>query len=336
MKTLKIPYFSTLAAGLTLLFSTSTAQAIDCEPAGAACTDPVGFITLTADPGDGQTKKPTFVGLGLFNAVEFQGPISSISNAVIGVSGIQASQFDGMYFVQIASGTNSGLMVDIVSTASGSITLAEDISMMIAVNNVIKIRKHHTIESVFGANNDFGLLGGDSATESDTINLFNADGSVDIIYYLPSPTNLWFNGQAIANTFIIYPDQGVFLRRLGVNTASRKLLGSVKTDRTALTIENGFNLISNVFPVNVTLANSGLNTGDGGTGLLAGDSITEADVVRFFNDQGVLKSYYLVDQQNNTWFDGSALAGDVVIEAGSSFIITRRNSSINWFQNPTF
>ncbi len=335
MKTFRIPLLSTLA-GLALLLFTPHAQAIDC-PAGAACTDPVGFITLTANPSDdGVNKKITLLGLGLFNAVEFQGPVDSVSGSTLGIIGIQASQFDGMYFVQIASGANSGIMADIASTAADSITLAQDISSLIAVDDIIKIRKHSTIESVFGVNNALGLTGGTTAGASDTINLFNADGTVSVIFWVPG-SDVWFNGIAIVNDFIIYPDQGIFMQRIGTDTASGKLLGSVKTDVTALTIENGFNVLANVYPVDVTLANSGLNTNDGGvTGLLAGTSLTQADVVRIFDDAGALKSYYLVDEQNNIWFDGIALSGDVVLKSGSSFIITRRNDGINWFQDPTF
>ena len=130
---------------------------------------------------------------------------------------------------------------------------------------------------------------------------------------------------------------GVYRYGGGNRAYSVPSIQSARTDRTALTIENGFNVLANVYPVDVTLANSGLNTNDGGaTGLLAGNSLTQADVVRIFDDQGALKSFFLVDEQSNIWFDGVVVANDIVLKAGSSFIITRRNDGINWFQDPTF
>ena len=114
-------------------------------------------------------------------------------------------------------------------------------------------------------------------------------------------------------------------------------MGSVKTDTTGITIENGFNVVTNVFPLDVTLANSGLNTNDGGvTGLIEGTSPTVADTVRIVDDVGLVKTYFLLNAAGNVWTDGIALANDIVIKSGSSFVIDRRGSSFNWFQSPTF
>ena len=336
MKTLRIPLLTTITA-LGLLLSASTTQAIDC-PEGAACTDPVGFVTLTADPSDdGVTKKLSLLGLGLFNAIEFQGPVDTVNGTVLGVSGIAASQFDEFYFVQIASGDNSGIMVDIVSTASDSITLAQDISPLIAINDIIKIRKHHTVDSVFGANNEFGLLGSFFITTSDTIQFFDAQGSTTIFFQDFGSFGFWTDGGDPVGDMIIYPDQGFVIRRIGTSVASTKLLGSAKTDATAITIENGFNIISNVFPVDTTLGNSGLNTQDGGeSGLLASFFITTADNVRIFDDQGILQTYFLQFESANYWTRGNDDATNVIIKEGSSFLVIRRGDSFNWFQPPTF
>lgn len=334
MKALRIPLLSTLA-GLALLVSTSQIQAVDCPP-GAACTEPVGFVTLTANPSsDGVNKKISLIGLGLFNAVEFQGPIDSVNGSVLGVTGIQAGQFDEFYFVQIASGDNSGIMVDIVSTSIDSVTLAQDLSTMVSVGNIIKIRKHHTMASVFGTSNEMGLVTGTNPIAADIIQIFGPDESKTLFFL--TGANVWTDGIFNLNNLIIYPDQGLLFRRIGTESASIKLLGSVKTDTTGITVENGFNIINNVYPVDTTLGTSGLNTNDGGTtGVLPGTNPIAADNIRIVNDQGQVGIYFLVNAANNIWTDGIFPANDVVIKAGSSFILDRKSNSFNWLQQPTF
>ena len=86
-------------AASSLILTAPSAFGQNCPP-NAACTDPVGFITLTADPStDGILRRLSLVGLGLFNAVEFQGLVTNVSVAdsksVLDITGVTAAQFDG-------------------------------------------------------------------------------------------------------------------------------------------------------------------------------------------------------------------------------------------------
>src|SRR4029434_6221431 len=154
-----------------------------------ATTDPVGFITLNG-AGNGGSGSPAFSfrGLSMTRAVEYQGSAESVgANTLVDNDATwtdnQFNGANGAFFVEIASGPGAGTTYDIQTTtaATKTLTLAQNLAGGVTAPVSFKVRKHWTIASVFGANDESGLQGGNTTT-ADLIQVFNGSG-YDSYYY---------------------------------------------------------------------------------------------------------------------------------------------------------
>ena len=95
----------------------------------------------------------------------------------------------------------------------------------------------------------------------------------------------------------------------------------------------GTSVIGNVYPVSMTLASSGLFTGDPATGLRSG-SATAADQVLIFNGTAYDTYYYQRDARlGNGWrktTDPRADAATTEIPGGATVSILRRSAPFDW------
>lgn len=301
-------------------------------------TPPVGFITLNIE-GDGFT----LLGLGLFNAVDHQGVVAGATSGndqtVItdDNASFTADQYATGYFIEILSGENAGIMVDIAGNTETTVTLAQDISGLLPVDTSYAIRKHHTIGSVFGDTNAAGLGGAATGASADELLIFNPVSQTSTTYFYNSIFNRWVNAANIvgnANGEILYPDQGLIIKRKVADPVSFKLLGSVKVGATALSIENGFNIVPNVYPVDVTLIETGFYTGDPTTGLQAAPTGASADELQVFDAATQTSATYFYNSIFNRWVNAANIAGnanDTVIASGVAVIINRKGGvPFNW------
>ena len=135
-----------------------------------------------------------------------------------------------------------------------------------------------------------------------------------------------------ANNVIVHPDAGIIIKRKDPSDLPVKILGTVKEGATSLSVVEGFNVISNVSPVNVTLADSGLFTGDATTGVKSAQSPASADeVVLFDPDTQSSVGYFYSTFGEAKWRPaGDALFGDandVELPAGTAVIINRKSGN---------
>lgn len=113
------------------------------------------------------------------------------------------------------------------------------------------------------------------------------------------------------------------------------ITGVVKTDRTLIPVQKGFNLVANVYQTPLTLDDSQLYTRSLAAGVRWGDTAAMADNVSIFNGTAYETYYYQISVRNGF---GWRLANDVhtdvgrtAIPVGSAFVIQRRGSvGFNW------
>lgn len=295
------------------------------------------------------------IGLGLYNAVEFQNVISGINETSLNLEGETISvtqltfpgepfhnlQFDARYFLEIIDAAdqmslNPGVIVDIVESTLNTIILVQDISSLIAIGDGVRIRKHHTIASVFGSQNEAGLEEEDTLSIADKIILYNPVAQSSQIFFYSSNAG-WVDTEGISSgETILYPDQGIIVHRLNNTDLLVKIFGNVRTGSTSIPFEVGRNLIANVYPITYTLDDSGLFTGDENSGIKENDSLELADRIMILSQDGLLEGYHYSELLGG-WVDRELNpSGQVVIEIGTAFILQRLGPPINWMQEQPY
>lgn len=336
-----------LAVGILL---TSVSSMLAQTPA-TATTDPVGFITLNVAGNGGSGKAVlSFRSLGMTRAIEYQGSAETVgTNTLVDNEATwtdnQFNGANGAFFLEITSGPRAGTTYDIQSTtaATKTITLAQNLGSGITAPVSFKVRKHWTLAGVFGANNEGGLAGG-TLTTADQVRVQNGTG-YNIYYYQTSGDGGigWRKTDAPAvdaSATIFYPEDGLIIQRNQAAAANVVLLGSVKMGQTSVPVVPGNNLIGNVYAANMTLADSGLYTGDPATGL-AGGTNTSADQLLVWTGSGYEAYYYQTAGIGGTGWRRAGSAGDAssaVIPLGSSIVVKRKApTGFNWVipQHPT-
>ena len=353
------PSFLTIFTSVALLAG-FIATAPQASAQTTVTTDPVGFITLTfAGTGGTATQAITFSGLGMANPVSYQGnvdAVASVSGHAVLTStsaGFTDNQYNfpnGSYFVEITSGSNAGVTSDIIATtaSNNSITTFDNISSLVTAGNSMRIRAHWTIGSVFGATNQAGLTAGNSST-ADQILVYNGSG-YDIYFYssggiIGAGWRKTGGGNADQSTAKIEPDQGLIIKRTsGSSTASINLVlqGAVKTGQSYVPVQQGANILGNVYGANMTLGDSGLYTGSSSTGVLAGNSST-ADQILIWNGSGYDIYFYssggIIGSGWRKTGGGNSDQSTAIISAGSAIVLQRQSSApaFNWVvpQHPT-
>ncbi len=347
-------YYRWLGIAITLYASVQTSAANTSNSTGA-CTDPQGFITLNIAGNEMSSPAFNLIGLGLYNAVEFQNVISGINEISLNLEGETISvtqltfpgepfhnlQFDARYFLEIIdiadqTSLNPGVIVDIVESTLNTIILVQDISSLIAIGDGVRIRKHHTIASVFGSKNEAGLEEEDTLSIADKIILYNPVAQLSQIFFYSSNTG-WVDTEGIpSGDTILYPDQGIIVHRLNNTDLPVKLFGNVKTGSTSIPFEAGRNLIANVYPITYTLDDSGLFTGNENSGIKENGSLELADRIMILSRDGLLEGYHYSELLGG-WVDRDLNpSGQVVIEVGTAFILQRLGEPINWRQEQPY
>ncbi|MBI3416482.1 MAG: TIGR02597 family protein [Verrucomicrobia bacterium] len=301
-------------------------------------TEPSGFITLDIHGTGGVGSSAlSFIALGMTRPVEFRGTMESAGSFT--VTDNQATWVDnqfngnnGLYFLELASGTHAGLMTDIVATtaATKSLTVADDLSGIVLGGETYKIRKHWTLASVFGSADESGLGGGNSTT-ADEILIYDPVQSVYATYYYRTIAPVGWRSSADAFTdqagAKIELTKGIIIKRKQTSDLGVKLFGDVKLGYTAARIQTGVNIVANVYCTDtLTLGNSGLYTGDPVNGVAGGTSVT-GDQVLLYNGTGYATYYFKTNTLGGAGWrsisDFFTDAANTIIPHGTSVVIQR-------------
>jgi uncharacterized protein (TIGR02597 family) len=315
-------------------------------------TDPVGFVTINVvgNAGSGQPAY-TFASLGMTNAVAYQSSTTSAAgsttlvdpnatwadNAYNGASGLIT------HYLEITSGASMGTTYDITATsASGhSLTLTQALATGVASGDSYKIRPHWTIAGIFGTTSQNGLSGGNSSTADQILIWSNATQGYSTYYYQTSGFGGvgWRKSGAPtvdASATVVYPDDGFIIARKQSADVAITVSGAVKTGQTSVPVPAGYNLLGNVYATSMTLASSGLYTGDSATGVGGGNS-TSADQILIWNPatSGYDTYYYQTSGFGGVgWRKSGAPTVDAStssIPVGATLFVNRRTGGgFNW------
>jgi hypothetical protein len=249
---------------------------------------------------------------------------AAFANAEFGTNGMPAYvEFD------------NGAMADIADTVgvTKNLVLAGTLGSLASPGDAYRVRAHFTIASVFGTNNEAGLKAGVTAAQADTISLIIPETQRTMtVFYL---SNAFAHGWALADRSalvpdqVIYPEQGVMVRRIAPSDTHVYLCGPVKTGEAIVPVQPGYNLVGTLKSLNsVPLEGLNLYTGDSTTGLFAGQTASAADNLVVVQPNGVIATYFYFDMPGvyQGWADGSRHpAVNVQIPAGSAFFIKRQH-----------
>ena len=205
---------ASLRLGLVATVALLTAAA---APAQSVVTDPVGFTTLTVTRPNTSSRSFTYLSLNMFRPTAFRSvvPTGGVSAAgsnttlTFAANSFTANQFAGTgnaHFLEITNGTSAGVLADIVSNTTNTITLNEDVAQYLAAGtSTIKVRPHWTFSTAFGATNSAGFLAGTAST-GDTVSLINPANGAYTIYYFSATNNRWQTGLSTDASGVTIPE----------------------------------------------------------------------------------------------------------------------------------
>jgi hypothetical protein len=330
----------------TTLYSLLAAAACGMALGQTAYTTPVGYTTTTISqafaPG---SPKNNIIAPALQNSASYSGQVASVAGDVITLKNganppilpvgafNQLSSFSFVafgYYIETAD----GYWAQIVSNDATSVTVEAGAGSNFSVDEAISIRRHRTIADIFGANNSAGLLAsseGDTTAADNVVLIDEVNGGNITVIASDAIGGTWITDAfEDAATLPVYPDQGLQVSRLGTSDLSLVVSGEVNVTGRQIGITTGVQLRPYVLPVDTTLTDLGLYTGNPATGVVGsstGDT-SEADIVGV-NVNGVSFNYFYaeVDLGGGVgWYDDSLnFVGNDNLPAGAALIINRQN-----------
>jgi len=266
-------------------------------------------------------------GVGFVLSSKFQGIASSVSSSSLSVSSASftANQFalsGGLptHYIQITSGSQSGLVVDIIGNTTTSLSVTSGDLASVSGTPSFVIRPHILASTLFKGNTSL-------ADDSDTLTLFNSDGSTTTLAWSSASPTGWIDPNSLVSVdAVIYPGQGFLLNTSGSGSFTAD--GAVNSVSTIVPLYAGkVNLVSLSNPSsakNIQNINLGANL------------VPENDTIGTFSSDG-----YLSQDSTYTWY-GSAAGGFVnpnslvpasgVNVGGTSVIIVNSTFDTSWKQ----
>jgi hypothetical protein len=234
--------------------------------------------------------------------------------------------------LKITGGSTAGITADVTSFTATTLTTAQDISTALTAGVTYEVRKTPTISSIFGATNTAGLLAG-SAASADIVWVPNGAGGYDQIYYanaLPIIGTGWrkvAGGAASQANLGVSITDAIFIQRRGLTDLPIVFTGHVQTTATKAAVITGFNPVSRVIPVGLTLTDSQLNTE------LAAGSATTGDVLWNPDGNGGYAQYYYAQSLPIIGTGWRQVAGGATdrgsVQLASGFLVERRGAATN-------
>lgn len=350
------------AVGLTFVRRRGRTLAVAAALAGslhAAETpnSPVGYLTATLPGGSQQSPRLSLISPTLVRPLSWQGTITALSANTTGPTTISVAgnpwtdgQFNGAsgsYYVEVVPRLSSGVVSDITATTTSSLTAFDNLAAFASVGDEVRIRRHVTLGSFFGETNPAGLLASDDPSTADEVLVYDGGTFVSYFYYTGDEvfTAGWYDtnftlASGDAAKVVIAPNQGLVVKRRGTTPLSFRYSGTAKTGNTLLPVVSGSNVLGTVSSAGLTLATSGLYTGDSSTGVSGGEDPSLADEIVLYTATGPVSYFYYTGAPDFPagWYDSAFIlapgeADAIRIEPGSSLVLKRKNGvPFNWEQ----
>jgi hypothetical protein len=276
----------------------------------------------------------SYFSLSKLNPVECSGVVTSIGASSFADANATWTQnqfngANGAYFVEFDSGT----MVDVLLTdaTTKTLTIPGSLPSDIAVGNTYRIRRHTTLSDIFGANNEAGLLPGPNSAQADNVLLHMPETQQTLTFFfsnVPGFTGWYRDNYSPANNVVVYPEQGLMLRRRAGPDVVLFQAGTSKEGVARVPVFPGFNLVGTLKGERgLTLSDLNLVTGDPSTGLAASSNPSTADNLLIVRPDSSTRTYFYSNFSGfEGWYDASySPSGNVIIPAGSAFFINRKS-----------
>src|SRR5262249_43861105 len=134
---------------------------------------------------------------------------------------------------------------------------------------------------LFGSNNEVGLKYGESAAQADNIILQipETQRTMTIYYYSNQFYHGWLRADlSPADAQVVYPEQGLMVRRIVPGDRLVYLCGPVKAGVTVAPVAPGYNLVGTLKSLSdLTLTALNLYTGNPSTGFMPGTTAAGSD-----------------------------------------------------------
>ena len=328
-----------LGAGMSLLLGAASARA------ETVVSPPIGLLTITVAPGTGTAKQVTNVSFPLApQFVPIQGRTvgkvtaigaNTVTDSAAGWAPGGLSSASSPFLLRFLSGAAQGLTLVIsTQTANTATTLTIDPSYSAGVNlttlgivagDTFELMPADTLLTFIGTPLSSGVVGGQTATEADTIRIFT--GTWNTYFYKINPGGFdgWVRntfGLPNANNVIIPPDALISYERIGTAPFVFNFDGRVPvTTRRVAVSRQVVTPLGSGWPMDRTLQQLGVKD----LPLwVSGASATAADTLSYSTSTGTRVYFYNGTNWRRSAF-GNPVADSEVIPAGSGFIVTRVN-----------
>ena len=320
-----------------------------------AHTKPTGYVTHTLKKG-----QFNLVGLTLHEPITASGIFETVQSNDNGTPGTSSPEVDDDYSVLTDDEVNFSTTLTAGKTYILEITDAADTSLNGTIqevtvwsNNTLttpqdlyaeglragdkyQIRAAVTLQQVFGEVSVLQANGSESS--ADVIWVPDAGGNFIRYYYRTSlgGGGTWYNATdtvAVSGDIpLVYTDAVMVQMRDASPDVSLVVTGTVKTGGVSIAVYNGFNLVSNVYPVGSTLQNSGL-----AADLESQGSEAASDIVWLPDGNGDFVRYYYKTALGGaqSWHNASTdstVSADVPLT--SAFFIQRGGTAKNMDLSP--
>ena len=280
------------------------------------------------------------------SATAFSGSSLSLS----GESNVGAKLTSGEpYYIEVYSGALKGDRFDVnttatITAANGSVVLdSASSNNTYAAGSIgtqldgatVALRKHVTIEQIQSMASA-SLVGNNSATVADQIQLYDGVSSSYTAYYLRGSGTEWrkVGTTTVANKVPVPPGTGVFISK---KTASVNITatGAVRNNDFSAPYAAGLQLLAPAFPVDISPAGIGAVATNGWTG---NNSAASADQIQVYNSTaGSYDSYYLRGSGTEWRKVGTTtvVTSNNVATSGQAYFVSRKASdNNNYLVNP--
>ena len=174
--------------------------------AATATSDVVGYEKQSFAPGT------TGHGMGFVKAAKYKGVASSVTanNLSVSTASFAANELapsNGLpsHYIQITSGSQTGIVVDITGNTVTQLSVAPGDLSAVSGTPTFVVRPHVKASDLFKGNTDLGDY-------SDTITLYNADGSTTVLLRDSSQTSGWIDTTSFSEAdAVVYPGQAYLL-----------------------------------------------------------------------------------------------------------------------------
>lgn len=318
--------------------------------AQSVTTIPVGFTAPTITAAASATSpKGTVVSVPFYAIADFQGAVSavdstnqlSLSGAAFTPSPAAGDLVTVPHLARMKSGSSAGRFFKITANTATQLTLDTTVAgytlttgapsntqAQVVVGDSVEILPAHTLGSLFGTST-VPFQTGASANAADDVYIWNKTNQNFDVYFHNGTS--WRKSGSLANqnSFVVLPDQGLFILRRATTDLPLTFLGTVPstTERTDF-VGPLSTFLSSRFPVDFTLAGTtnplNLQTLPSWQ---TGSSANAADNVYIWDVAGQKWDIYF--HNGTSWRKSGSLANQntTVVPLGTAMFVLRRSAA---------